>query len=187
MAALHHNVTHETSHAEWDFPQTYTHAQTFQPKIISPSSWFFLLLLLLFPFSFWINLALPAEWHRSLLSICLWFSWQWHFMRHGWSGQVQKDFMTLRNGIATGVHRWVMRMDFIALWAGAGRRACGLCFLPALPHPSTVMRSFKVKRLTLPWSAPVMFYSSPLFPRSPRYTCDVVPWMQRDLRSVLKH
>lgn len=183
MAALHRNITHETSHAEWDFPQTYTHAQTFQPKIISPSSWFFLL----FSFSFWNNLALPAEWHRSLLSICLWFSWQWHFMRHGWSGQVQKDFMTLRNEIATGVHRWVMRIDFIALWAGTGRWACGLCFLPALPHPSTFMRSFKEKRLMFPWNAQVMFYSSPPFLRSPRYTYDVVPWMQRDLRSVLKH
>lgn len=122
MAALHRNITHETSHAEWDFPQTYTHAQTFQPKIISPSSWFFLL----FSFSFWNNLALPAEWHRSLLSICLWFSWQWHFMRHGWSGQVQKDSQEWdRHGSSSMSHEdrlyrslgrhWEMSMWFMFL------------------------------------------------------------------------
>jgi len=80
---------------------------------------------------------------------------------HGWSAQVQKDFTTLGSGGALGVHPWLTGMDFIPLFLSlpplslslSGRRACGLCFLPALPLSlaAVFIHSFKEKGMMFWW------------------------------------
>lgn len=93
---------------------------------------------------------------QVITDICLWFFfWQWYSLHTPWliSAGAKGLLMTLRNGGTTGVHRWLMRMDFIAPWAGTQRRACGLCVLPVLPLSPILFDPFKEKM----WNAPVIF------------------------------
>lgn len=99
-------------------------------------------------FCFFIKLAFPAVWHRSSQTSASDLFWRWwcspgtpRLIGTGAEGLT----LPLGNGGTARVHRCLMRMDFIAVWAGTRREACGLCFMPVLPlayfiHPFKRMK-----------------------------------------------